>query len=446
MKTALIKSRLIHYGLLIIILCLILNTPLQTKGQERKPFQLPSTQVGVFKVNYFFNTQLVARYQEMNKGTLVGADEVGRSFDVSVRRTRINANSQMGKVYWKVQVGFNNLNQTRNRSELRVLDAYAKWTPADYFHIGGGKSIYYGLSRYSSLSTSSMITAEIPLTALTTINKDDDLIRRNNVFAEGQIGKFDYNIILAKPFLSTTAGAPVLSEPKLAPDFYPTDAYQTSGYFVYRFKDNEGMGAVAPGSYLGKKKLINVGVGFMYQSNATWIKNAAGDTLKYAMLHWAADFMLDMPLDAENDKSFTFYALFMDANYGPNYVRNVGVNSIATGTTKDNTYNGAGNAYPGLGSGIMTYAQTAYRWRAKSWESVDAWMPYAAINISDYEGLDELVAVYEYGLNVLFYGHESKLTLGFQHRPIFETNANGKIKSTGYKPLALLQYSIRLKS
>ncbi|WP_109831940.1 hypothetical protein [Reichenbachiella versicolor] len=440
-------KRLIFTIVLFAILVLI-GLSQKAAAQYRDTYKLPSTQIGdLGKIKYFIGTQLWMRYTDMNPGTTIGEESVNQSFDISMRRFRVNASSQMGDIYWKVQFGINNMNQTYNRHELWLLDAYAKWTAKKYFQVGLGKSMYYGLSRYSALSTSTMIALEVPLTALATINKTDDIIRRNSLFVEGQVGKFDYCMVFAKPYMSpVSAPSP---EPKFEnPDYYRHDGFQPSGYFVYRFKDSEAMGSAAPGSYLGKKTLINLGAGFLFEDEAMWSASQEGDvydTLTNDIKHWAVDFLIDMPLDADNNTSFTFYAMYLNTDYGKGYVRNSGTNNFATGSN-GSAFNNKGNLYPTMGTGDVVYAQAAYRWKAKSIEKMDSFMPFATINYGNFDALSDPSILYEYGINFLLRGHSSKLSLGVQHRPIFEANESGDLKQTDYKMLAVLQYSIVLKS
>ncbi|MBC8153068.1 MAG: hypothetical protein H7Z72_09165 [Bacteroidetes bacterium] len=52
------------------------------------------------------------------------------------------------------------------------------------------------------------------------------------------------------------------------------------------------------GTYLGKKKIFNIGVGFQYQRDAMWHWNNGvnKDTMFQNMLHYAADIYSDQPV------------------------------------------------------------------------------------------------------------------------------------------------------
>jgi hypothetical protein len=49
--------------------------------------------------------------------------------------------------------------------------------------------------------------------------------------------------------------------------------------------------------------------------------------------------------------------------------------------------------------------------------------------------------VIDVGVNWLIKGHNSKITLDYQHRPVYETSGNELIKSTN-KGQVVLQYQI----
>ena len=66
---------------------------------------------------------------------------------------------------------------------------------------------------------------------------------------------------------------------------------------------------------------------------------------------WAVDFFYDSPL-ANRDSAVTAYAAWFDYDFGPNLVRNIGVNNPASDVIPElSSFNGAGNAYPLIGTG-----------------------------------------------------------------------------------------------
>jgi hypothetical protein len=58
-----------------------------------------------------------------------------------------------------------------------------------------------------------------------------------------------------------------------------------------------------------------------------------------------------------------------------------------------------------------------------------------------YERLDTRMVVWDIGVNYLIKGHSSKLTLDYQHRPIYEPNGND-FHHIGSRGQVVLQYQV----
>ena len=69
--------------------------------------------------------------------------------------------------------------------------------------------------------------------------------------------------------------------------------------------------------------------------------------------------------------------------------------------------------------------------------------PNIAIQTSDWDALNSQMTVYDFTVNFLVNGkHNRKISIGYQHRPIFDDQTNFK---KGYKGMAVLQYQVSLK-
>ncbi|MFY0625541.1 MAG: hypothetical protein JXR07_04560 [Reichenbachiella sp.] len=406
---------------------------------------LPSIKFGEYgKIGFYAYGSLWGRYTDTNAGSTVQGEAVDNTFDVSIRRIRIGGFGHITKkLFLKFQMGTNNVNYINRNNQLRILDAYGKFELATWFKVGVGKSTMTGLSRYTSVSTSSMVTLDVPIFMLPNVNLSDDLTRRLGIFVEGQAAKFDYIFVMAKPFVVTSNHT--LSED--ATFYQGSPSWQPSAYVAYNFFDKESQtSTVATGTYLGSKKIMNLGAGFMFQSGTTKSIEAAGDTVKHDMLLWAVDYLLDIPLDANNTKSMTFYAGYFNYDFGPGYIRKIGVNNSANGMNSEGGYSSYGNRFATVGTGDILYGQFGYRFSTPKIKWMDGLMPYMAVQYGIYEKLDEAMILYDYGLNFLIKGHNSKVTIGIQHRPIFEYNTASELVNEGYKMMAVLQYQFRLKS
>ncbi len=194
------------------------------------------------------------------------------------------------------------------------------------------------------------------------------------------------------------------------------------------------------GSYLGTKKIVNVAAGAIYQANALWHKSATGDTTYHAMMHWAVESFVDMPLT--NKGAINAYVGYFNTNYGTHYLRYNGVMNPANGSTltATNSIVGQGptygNSYPMFGTGHVVYSQVGYLFPSKRW------MPYATATWAQYDRLQGLSThTYNLGLNYYLQGNKSKLSLDFQNRPSYQVQGD-VIKAEDRLNTLTLQFQI----
>jgi len=411
---------------------IVMASPLDSSLQEVKK----ATPEGM---TFFASGQIWLRHTELNPGSQVeGAYESSIS-DISIRRFRMGVTGDINdKVFVKIQMGLNNLNYLTRDAQIKLLDLLAVYKFSDRLHLGIGKNGYTGPSRYASVASFSAMGVDIPIFALSTINIEDDYLRKFSLFAKGNIGQLGYRMVLAKP--SKPLGVAGIDE---AINFHPGNPkWQVSGYFKYQFFEKETLRtAYMPGTYYGKKSVLNIGIGFLSQDRATWNLEAA-DTSYYQLNQWAVDLFLDLPLNANNSQSLTVYTSFFHTDFGPNYVRMIGANNPAL-QSDGRVLNGGGNRYPSIGTGNIFYSQIGYRMALKKEGfTIKAIQPYASIQYADYDGLGDVMSLYELGANVLFNGHKSKLTFGWQSRPIY--NIDTQRKMTERKSMYVLQYQFKI--
>ena len=146
-----------------------------------------------------------------------------------------------------------------------------------------------------------------------------------------------------------------------------------------------------------------------------------------------------MNLPLANNDAITGYLGYYDYGFGENYIRNVGANNITSGGGDD--FNGAGVAFPIIGTGSTIYMQFGYALeQAKVFGQEMIIQPNIAIQHSDWGALNQKMTVYDFGVNFMLNGtHANKISLGYQYRPIFDKNT---LKQIDAKGMAVLQYSI----
>jgi len=216
--------------------------------------------------------QVWARYTDMNPGSVTsdGGLVQDSATDISIRRFRASMDAQFTEhAMGYIQLGLNNLNfQSERRTSVDLLDAYAEYKFSKAFAIGGGKSAWNGLSRYSAPSPSRSLTLDIPLVALPTLNITDDLLRNLGVWFKGQVSRLDYRAIAFKPFSVDDA------EPREDMAEFIDDGLGNAGavsaYLKWQFFEHESNRLpFSPGTYLARKKVLAVGAGYEFQGDRT---------------------------------------------------------------------------------------------------------------------------------------------------------------------------------
>jgi len=421
-----------------------------------------------------FMNQTWVRFNESNEGTTRFSKSAPNTFDVGLRRTRIQLFGQMtDRTFIYFQFGQNNFNNTAgysvagggNRKTAAFFhDALCEYklTKGNQLKLGGGLTVLNGLSRFSQPSVSTIMTLDVPVFLQYSVDQIDQFDRRLAIYVRGQVGKFDYRMYVSNPF-------PVGSNGSVPPDisknatFVNTGAIpnghgpgihnQYGGYFIWNFFGNEAHTTpYMQGTYLGTKKVWNISVGGVYQKAATWNLTAGGtgafvDTTYNNMIHFSLESFLDMPLNKEKGTMISAFAGYYNTNYGANYLRYNGIMNPATGSTATNLIQGSayGNAIPMFGTGQVVYAQIGLVLpkRVLS-EKNGQLMAYFSGQYSDYMALQHKgMFLYDVGLNWFINGHRSKISLDYQNRPTFYTDGvNKDVREGSRKGSITLQYQI----
>ncbi|MBK8851713.1 MAG: hypothetical protein IPN73_16415 [Saprospiraceae bacterium] len=439
-----------------ITMVLALTKPL-LYGQSTNALKWKLNEDGTRYFQMTFLNQTWIRYNQHNTGTTIENQQKDSGFDLGLRRTRIQMMGQItDRTFLYFQFGQNNFNAQTNLNGNRKIAAFFHDAVGEYrvsahneLKLGAGLTIANGLSRFSQPSIGSILTMDVPVFAQTTVDQTDNFSRKLSLYARGQIGKWDYRLVLSEPFPIQSNGAAVPTISNYA-TFSPIGHHwQQQAYLIYQFFDHEGhLTPYMTGTYLGQKKIVNIAAGLIHQKNATYLKNAAGDTLYQNMFHWAIESFVDLPLNKEKGSAISAYAGFFNTQYGDNYLRYNGIMNPASGTqlNASQVITGQGpvygNAIPMFGTGKVVYIQAGLLLPKMAGGS--QLLPYAACTYASFERLQgEKTVVIDAGINYLIQGHQSKITLNFQNRPEYALN-NGEVISAGRKNNLVLQYQIFL--
>lgn len=396
--------------------------------------------------------QIWFRYNSNNPGSAIYGTPTPETFDVGLRRVRYQTMAQVSKnVFFYSQFGINSLNSLSSRKTgLFFHDVTAEYNiHKNYLVLGGGLSGWNGTSRYSSSAVGSILGLDLPVVQETTNDVTDQFVRKYGVYAKGKLGGFDYRVSAANPFPVQNALSAVATLPATGTNvaYYSTKApkMQYQGYFMWQFLDKESNQLpYMTGSYLGKKRVFNIGTGFSHQNNAMWYRNAALDTVSVASQQLGLDVFYDSYIDKEKQNAVTAYASFLKYNFGPNYIRNAAAMNTANSTAGVGSFNGYGNAFPLIGTGQVVFAQAAYLFRKDLLKKQGTLQPYASAIYAKYERLKDPMLVYSVGVNWIMLGQNSKISLDYQSRPIFNTDSNGDIHETksARRGQVVLQYQV----
>lgn len=390
--------------------------------------------------------QIWLRYDEHNPGSLIRGTVQNDGFDIGIRRSRLLIHGQMTKDLLIVfHAGINNQSTVGGgfglgtdgpkKPQIFIHDAYGEYKIAgDWLAVGGGLHYWNGVSRLASASTISFMTIDAPIFNWPTIDKSDQFGRQMGVYAKGWLGNLEYRVALNKPFAAE--GPP---GEDLADYDATSDTWAGQGYFKYDFlqKESNTLPYYA-GTYLGKKRVWNVGGGFYYHPSSMAHIDSGGDLQKDDTIVLGLDTFADLPMP--RGSALTLYGSAVYQNLGPNYVRNIGIMNPSAGfsPTGPRSYSGPGNALPTVGTGMTYYAQAGYLLPDVLGRAGQL-QPFAAMRWSQYAGLADPVLVPEAGINWLLAGHHAKATLQYRSRPLFEARPAGKPVATDRRSELTLQ-------
>jgi len=437
-----------------------------SNGNLREEMRMTLNESGSHYLKWTLTNQVWFRYNSSNPGTVVLGDPTPQTFDIGLRRTRVQFFGQLtDHVFFYTQFGQNNFNylaQNAGNRKLQVffhdaLGEYKVWKDNDMLKLGGGLTIANGLSRFSQPSIGTIMTMDVPVFAQATVDQTDEFSRKLSAYARGQVGKFDYRVVLSDPFPVTTNGQapPVVNQNATYSQIGHHKQYQ--GFFIYNFFDKEAHTTpYMTGTYLGKKKIFNIEGGFIAQKNAmitgtTDITGTVSNARFHNMKLWSAALYYDAPVNAGKGSALSAYAGYFNLDYGPGYLRYNGImnpgSSIGASNAIAGTSGTHGNAFPMFATGKVIYAQAGFLLGNKTLgEGHGKLMPYASIMSGNYDRISGSMNVWSAGLNWLISGHMSKFSLDYQSRPVYKNSAtdSNKLEQSDRKGQVVLQYQISI--
>lgn len=431
------------------------------KKKEISELRLKLNEDGSHYVKFNVLGQFWLRYNESNPGTTVLKNAATKTFDIGIRRLRFQFFGQLtDHVFFYIHVGQDNFNFLSSRKFVPFIqDALTEYKikkGSESIIFGGGLSIIGGLSRFTQPQLPNIMSLDLPIFSFPTFDLTDQAGRKLSFFARGQVGKFDYRVVLSNPFPISTSGTAL---PQLSPTGYPTTSnsnfaqrgnhMQYQGLFIWNLLEKEPhLVPFMPGAYYGNKKVLNLEGGFISQKHATWSSPDSGLTVNYHSLNcWSVAVFYDAPVNKNRGTALDLYIGYFDTRYGPGYMRYVGVMNPADGPAASATYfpGSQGNAFPMYGTGHVVYSQFGYLLRKDLLgENMGTLMPYATFQTSNYDRLNKPMTVFSLGANWFLQGNMSKVSIDYQNRPVYSLTGNNLIKNSSRKGQFVLQYQFFL--
>ena len=391
--------------------------------------------------------QIWMRSTQLNPGTMVGDESASTTTDIGNRRLRMLAYFQLSKRFMIVtHFGINNqVFDTGGASGSANTGGYGVGKkPGLFFHdawneyavilptekqkfslsLGGGLHYYMGLSRETMASTLNFLTIDAPIFNWPLIDNSDQFGRQMGIFAKGKYGKFEYRLSFNKPFATNLTPTDATdADAAVAVDNNGNTKWSKAGYFEYQFLDSESnLLPYKVGTYLGSKRVFNVGAGFYTNADATRT-SVNGAIRKHDINLLAADVFADMPIGKkENKMAVTAYSVFYHYDFGPNYLRNIGIMNPGVADpnfTGDRALAGAGNLQAAIGTGTIWYTQAGFLLPCKAEKPKVRVQPFGAFTYKNFEALDKASTQYDLGANFLLEGHHAKITAQYSVRPVY---------------------------
>jgi len=412
--------------------------------------------------------QIWMRSTDLNPGSLVGGEPATKQEDIGLRRLRILAYSQISPRYMIVtHIGINNQTFTNGgASGSAGTGGYgAGKKPGVFFHdawneyaialpkenkpfslsVGAGLHYYMGLSRMTMSSTLNYMTIDAPIFNWPLIENSDQFARQIGVFAKGKYNKLEYRFSLNKPFATNQVPMDATSNATaVAVDNSANTKWSKAGYVEYQFLDKESnFLPYKVGCYLGTKRMFNIGAGFYTAPSGT--KTAVNGVIeKHSINLFAADAFLDLPVGKKEQKmAITAYSVLYDYDFGPNYIRNLGIMNVGvsdTDFTGTPALAGAGNLQPVIGTGTIWYTQAGFLLPNKSEKPKVRIQPFGAYTYKKFDAFEQASNQFDIGTNLFLDGHHAKLTAQYSTRPVYAAKDN----LDTYKGEFLLQLQIYL--
>ncbi|WP_179339033.1 hypothetical protein [Winogradskyella ludwigii] len=338
--------------------------------------------------------------------TFDGNGNENSKLNFNLRRARVLMFAQINKDFLILtHFGLNSLTSSTlsptgkgDGSQLFFHDVWAQYNVGENHTVGGGLHYFNGISRLNNQSTLNIMTLDNNRQSWATIGLSDQFARHLGVFMKGKFNKLQYRVAVNDASVSSLDGHTAVAGGDAVyngrSNLGSKAAGKTyAGYFDYHFLDQESnFLPYKVGTYLGEKKVFNIGAGFFLHPEGSVIDtgtaiapNLEGEDVSI----FAVDAFYDTPI-GEDGSAITAYAVYQNSNYGKNYL------------------------YSAYGTGSMLYGHVGYVLNGDKLKT--RFQPYLSYGTHSYDAVDDNRSTLGVGINAYMSGHNSKLTLEYMNQ------------------------------
>jgi hypothetical protein len=360
---------------------------------------------GGLKVNFDEEGKKYLRIISWVQAQAIYRDQVPEEtnhLNFNLRRARILTYAQLNdKFLILTHIGLNNLNADNlsplgkgEDSQVFFHGIWGQYSLGDH-SVGGGLHYWNGISRLNNQSTLNFLPMDNNRQSWATFGLTDQFGRHIGVYGKGKFGKLQYRVAINDVLKN---GADDRDPLEVASAVYAgrrllgsRDAgFAYAGYFDYNILEQEAnLLPFKVGTYLGTKKIFNIGAGFFYHPSGSVISDADGMLSGEDVAIFAIDAFYDAPL-GENGAAVTAYATFQSNDYGKDYLYSV------------------------YGSGGMFYMHAGYLIQGDPNKA--RFQPFLSFASNSYDAVSDNRNIFGIGANAFFSGHNSKLTLEYNNQ------------------------------
>ncbi len=379
------KKILLSFLVILVSVGLVAQDKQEEEDHSYKPLTLKLTPDGKKFIRFINWHQIWATTQNLSD------DNADFSITPSIRRSRFLTYAQISsKFLILTHFGLNGLTPNNltslgnngNAPQLFLHGAWGEVKLSDELYVGSGLHYWKGMTRLANQSTLNFMTLDQsrPFVHWHSLGNTDQFARHLGIYAKGTINKFHYRIAANQrmnPANALRGATSYNGDTTISINGSGNSVIE--GYFEYQFWDKEGDKLpYKVGTYMGKKKIFNIGVGFYTQPNGAR-NNVTGQDETVG--HFAGDVFLELPTSSG---ALNAYASYMQFNYG-------------------------GDEFVGrwAGTGSNIYLHTGYYIKKANI------MPYIAFQQGNYEGYPDPVTAVNAGVNYYLNGHFAKFTLEY---------------------------------